>query len=249
MVVNPDGFQGDERDVLLYSLSYDATNMEQAALSARQADRPHIQGMLNVAFTRAREEMHIFHTAPIEQFGMASGEGAIKDWLSHCAKVEITTFDPSTLGVQRAQSEFEVEVMEALRTQGLAVIPQYPSCGFYIDLVAQKHDARLAIECDGEIWHLDEHGDLKTEDVQRQEILERARWRVLRIPYRKWRADPASQIARVTRALIDLAEAVTNGRARTRGVAMARGRCCRRVDQGDHSEHLRSSGAQVIARR
>lgn len=68
VVVNPDGFQGDERDVLLYSLSYDATNMEQAALSARQADRPHIQGMLNVAFTRAREEMHVFHSAPIEQY-------------------------------------------------------------------------------------------------------------------------------------------------------------------------------------
>jgi very-short-patch-repair endonuclease len=182
VVVNPDGFQGDERDVLLYSLSYDATNMEQAALSARQADRPHIQGMLNVAFTRAREEMHVFHSAPIEQFGMASGEGAIKDWLAHCAKVESTTFDPGALSVDRAQSEFEVEVMEALRTQGLSVVPQYPSCGFFIDLVAQRDDARLAIECDGEIWHEDEHGDLKSEDVQRQEILERARWRVLRIP-------------------------------------------------------------------
>jgi very-short-patch-repair endonuclease len=207
VVVNPDGFQGDERDVLLFSLSYDATNMDQAALSARQADRPHIQGMLNVAFTRAREEMHIFHSAPIERFGMASGEGAIKDWLAHCAKMETTTFNPGALGVQRAQSEFEVEVMEALRKQGLAVVPQYPSCGFFIDLVAQKGDARIAIECDGEIWHQDEHGKLKIEDVQRQEILERARWCVLRIPYRKWRADPASQIARVTRGLIELTQA------------------------------------------
>lgn len=101
--------------------------------------------------------------------------------------------------------------MEALRTQGLAVVPQYPSCGFFIDLVAQKDDARIAIECDGEIWHEDEHGDLKTEDVQRQEILERARWRVLRIPYRRWRADPAIQIARVTRALIDVAQAESTG--------------------------------------
>src|SRR5262249_2516376 len=74
-------------------------------------------------------------------------------------------------------------------------------------LVAQKNDAGIAIECDGEIWHEDEHGDLKMEDVQRQEILERARWRVLRIPYRRWRADPAGQIARVTRALIEVEEA------------------------------------------
>jgi hypothetical protein len=72
VVVNPDGFQGDERDVIFYSLSYDANGMTQSALSARQADREHVQGMLNVAFTRARDEMHIFHTAAIGEFGMAS---------------------------------------------------------------------------------------------------------------------------------------------------------------------------------
>lgn len=54
VVVNPDGFQGDERDVILYSLSYDAKVMPQAALSARMSEQAHIQGMLNVAFTRAR---------------------------------------------------------------------------------------------------------------------------------------------------------------------------------------------------
>lgn len=203
VVVNPDGFQGDERDVLLYSLSYDATNMPQAALSARQSAQPHIQGMLNVAFTRAREEMHVFHTAPIEQFGMASGEGAIKDWLEHCGKMEKANFDPGRLGVQRSHSEFEVQVMHSLRALALKVIPQYPSCGFSIDLVVQKDDVRIAIECDGEIWHEDEHGELKTEDVQRQEILERAGWRVLRIPYRKWRIEPGKQLARVSRALAE----------------------------------------------
>lgn len=201
VVVNPDGFQGDERDVILYSLSYDATNMDQAALSARQADREHIQGMLNVAFTRAREEVHVFHSAPIEAFGMASGEGTLLDWLRHCAAIERSTFDPSAQGLARTESEFEADVTKALQTQGFKTLSQYPSCGFRIDLVAEKDGRRVAIECDGEIWHQDEHGELRVEDVQRQEILERAGWRVLRIPYRRWRLDPAAQIARVTRAL------------------------------------------------
>jgi very-short-patch-repair endonuclease len=203
VVLNPDGFQGDERDVILYSLSYDATNMEQAALSARQADRPHIQGMLNVAFTRAREEMHLFHSAPVEAFGMASGEGTIRDWLEHCAKVERTTFNLDSLRMTRAQSEFETEVIGALQTQGIKTVMQYPSCGFFIDVVAEKDGERIAVECDGEIYHQDEHGDLRIEDVQRQEILERAGWRVLRIPYRRWRLEPASQIARVVQALAE----------------------------------------------
>lgn len=42
VVVNPDGFQGDERDVILYSLSWDNDVMPQAALSARQMDTPQI---------------------------------------------------------------------------------------------------------------------------------------------------------------------------------------------------------------
>ena len=84
VVVNPDGFQGDERDIILYSLSFDANVMTQQQLSARQADREHIQGMLNVAFTRARDEIHIFHSADASDFGMTSGSGAIKDWLEYC---------------------------------------------------------------------------------------------------------------------------------------------------------------------
>jgi very-short-patch-repair endonuclease len=206
VVVNPDGFQGDERDVILYSLSYDATNMDRAALSARQADREHIQGMLNVAFTRAREEVHVFHSAPMDAFGMASGEGTLLDWLKHCAEVEQTTFDPSALSLVRTESEFEAEVARALQTQGIKTLSQYPSCGFRIDLVAEEDGHRLAIECDGEIWHQDEHGALKVEDVQRQEILERAGWRVLRIPYRRWRVEPSVQIARVTRAFVEMRE-------------------------------------------
>ena len=79
VVVNPDGFQGDERDVILYSLSWDNDVMPRAALSARQAATDHIQGMLNVAFTRARDEIHIFHSAPLDTFAMA-GEQARGAW-------------------------------------------------------------------------------------------------------------------------------------------------------------------------
>ena len=56
---------------------------------------------------------------------------------------------------------------------------------------------RLAIECDGELYHLDEHGQLKAEDLERQAILERAGWEVLRISYRRWREQPEDQLDRI----------------------------------------------------
>jgi very-short-patch-repair endonuclease len=202
VVVNPDGFQGDERDVILYSLSWDNNVMPRAALSARQQDSPHIQGMLNVAFTRARHEIHIFHSAPVDTFGMAGGqEGALGAWMAHCAGVHAGLDRRESPRVERVDSEFEAEVASALRARGVAVMHQYPACGFDIDLMCQLNGRRVAVECDGELYHKDEQGNLRIEDIERQAILERAGWLVLRIPYRKWLGDPDGQIDRVLSAL------------------------------------------------
>ena len=202
VIVNPDGFQGDERDVILYSMSWDNSVMPQAALSARQMDTPQIQGMLNVAFTRARDEMHIFHSAPVSTFGMAGGRGgALGEWMTYCAAVHADGTHRPPPRDRRVDSEFEHDVAEALRAHDVVVLHQYPACGFSIDLVCEFAGVRIAVECDGEIYHEDEHGNLRIEDVERQAILERAKWRVLRIPYRKWLREPEMQILRVLEAL------------------------------------------------
>jgi very-short-patch-repair endonuclease len=204
VVVNPDGFQGDEREVILYSLSFDAEGMTQAALSARQSEREHIQGMLNVAFTRGRDELHVFHSADINQFALTSGGGAIRDWLEHCSSHSCKR--PSgdqqlDVQIKKAQSQFEVDLLAALSAAGVKVTAQYPTCGYLVDCVAELDGSRVAIECDGEVWHLDEHGQLKGEDVARQEVLERAGWRVIRVPYRSWREDSQGQVNRILESL------------------------------------------------
>ena len=197
VVVNPDGFQGDERDIIIYSLSYDAKNMPRAAIAARQADRVHVQGMLNVAFTRARDEIRIIHSADIEHFGVATG--AIRRWLEYCKSPKSVV--SSNLVEDPTDSDFEADVIARLRQEGLVVYSQYPACGYKIDIVCSNGESRLAIECDGEYWHLDEHGNLLIEDVDRQEVLERAGWEVLRIPYRSWQKNPDPHISRVLLAL------------------------------------------------
>lgn len=53
-------------------------------------------------------------------------------------------------------------------------------------MVCEKDEARVAVESDRERFHLDEHGQPKVEDIEREATLRRARWRVIRIPYRKW---------------------------------------------------------------
>jgi len=199
VVVNPDGFQGDERDVILYSLSFDNDQMPVSALSQRQQNQDHIQGMLNVMFTRARDEIHIFHSAPIEEFTFADGSpGAITEWLAHCARAQAQPRQQvRNRRVGRSDSQFEADVAGALRDRAYTVTQQYPTCGRFIDMVVERDEYRLAVECDGEPFHLDEHGHLKAEDLERQAILERAGWVVLRIPYRRWKERPDEQLYRI----------------------------------------------------
>jgi len=143
---------------------------------------------------------------------MTSGTGAIKDWLEYCLQ-RCNEHGANTAGddVQyaKAQSEFEQQVMASLISKQVTVKAQYPSCGFFIDIVAELNDCRVAIECDGEIWHLDEHGELKQEDIERQEVLERAGWKVIRIPYRSWRENPGAQLQRIL-SEFDNSEPVTS---------------------------------------
>jgi very-short-patch-repair endonuclease len=101
----------------------------------------------------------------------------------------------------KADSQFEQHVMTALVERNIKVYSQYPCCGFFIDIVAVQEDRRIAVECDGEWIHLDEQGQLRIEDLERQEVLERAGWEVLRIPYRSWREDRGAQITRIVNAL------------------------------------------------
>lgn len=177
--------------------------MPRQALSQRQREHRHEQGMLNVAFTRARDEIHVFHSAPIETFTKADGSpGALTRWLFHCHRVQTAArARPVDSRLGRVDSEFEAEVAHALREHRVMVLHQYPACGFFIDLVCDKDGVRVGVECDGEMYHTDEQGQPRLDDLEREAILRRAGWRLVRIPYRKWLRDPAGQVARVLEAL------------------------------------------------
>lgn len=203
VVVNPDGFQGDERDVIVYSLSFDDDQMPRAALAARQQDSAHIQGMLNVAFTRARDEVHVFHSAPLERFFKKDGSGAIGDWLGHIGGVQAKPRQPRASGRQgHIDSEFEAEVADELRKRSVTVTHQYAACGYFIDLMCELDGVRVGVECDGPT-HFDEHGSRRIEDLERLAVLARAGWNIVNVPYRKWLREPGLQLQRVMEELQD----------------------------------------------
>jgi hypothetical protein len=169
------------------------------------SDQAHIQGMLNVAFTRARDEIQVFHSAPIDAFTFAGGRpGAITDWLKHGEQVwHDLPGDAVSSRPGQFASQFQADVASALLARGLLVQHNYAACGLRIGLVVEdsKLDVRLAVECDGERIG----GSDGLDEIERQDILERAGWRVLRIPYRDWLRSPAAETDRITDTLWQLA--------------------------------------------
>jgi len=187
-----DGFQGDERDVILYSFRY-ALNSKPGTIHALQRETDeHSLGRLNVAFSRARRKVVCFISVPKDNFP----KGLIRDYLNHVTLVQNSSY--SRLGNpnerEKCQSDFERDIFDELLKRGLDVYAQVPCAGFFIDFVViDKEGRRMAVECDGE-FHYDEYGELREEDYQRQDIIERNGWFIHRISSCKFYANPQKAI-------------------------------------------------------
>ena len=188
-----DGFQGDERDIILYSFRFGPSSSP-GVIRAVELERER----LNVAFSRARRNVVSFISRPPDAFP----KGLIRSFVEHSMEIQRQVESRLTPNVaDKFDSEFEKTVCETLRNHGLTVLTQVPCAGFLIDLVALDNDGRrLAIECDGE-FHYDDDNDLRPEDYQRQDIIERSGWTVCRVSTRRFYSNPRASIDSILQEL------------------------------------------------
>ena len=197
---NPYSFQGDERDVIFLSMV--AAPNERIGAMTKASD----QRRFNVAASRARDQMWLFHSAtlnhlseqcfrkrllehfmnPISHISQALGETA--------EELRIKAFQANRM-IEKApppfDSWFEVDVALQIAGKGFRVVPQYEFAGKRIDLVIQGEKSQLAVECDGDYWH---GADAYTADMERQRMLERCGWKFFRIRESRYYADPEKSL-------------------------------------------------------
>jgi len=174
-----DEFQGKERDIIFYSFRY-APNSKPSTLNTILREDNFGHNRLNVALTRARRKMILFMSTDIEQFP----ENILKDFLLYAKG-----YTTSEIIKEEFDSDFEKDVYERMKEKGYKLFPQYPACGYRIDLALFRDNFRIGIECDG--WqHYDKYGNLNIDDIERQEVLERAGWKILRIPSTRYWKNP-----------------------------------------------------------
>jgi len=185
-------FQGKERDIMFVSM---VSSPGDGALTSQI-----FQQRFNVALSRARDRMYLFRSV---------SEETLKNLQDLRLKIIRHFKDPmpkteQIVGelIDLCQSGFEREVFTRLAGLGYCVTPQVGVGSWSIDLVVEgENDRRLAIELDGDKWHLPEKW---LEDMLRQRAMERMGWRFWRCWASSFRRDPAGCMADLVSTLTSM---------------------------------------------
>jgi very-short-patch-repair endonuclease len=192
-VKNLENVQGDERDVILFSICYGPDEAGKVAMNFGPLNRDGGERRLNVAITRAKHEVLVFSGLRADQIDLtrtrARGVRDLKLFLEYAergpkALVAATT----TTGSAEADSEFEKMVADRLRAAGHEVHHQVGCSGYRIDLAVVDPTAPgrylLGIECDDATYH--RAATARDRDKLRQLILEGLGWKLHRIWSTDW---------------------------------------------------------------
>jgi very-short-patch-repair endonuclease len=199
-VKNLENVQGDERDVILVSITFGPRPTGQFSRNFGPINQQGGERRLNVLFTRAKHRLEVFCSFDPRQLGVTDssprGLRVLHDYLRYAEDGAWATGAPTG---REPDSDFEIAVARALRVRGFEVHPQVGVAGFWIDLgiVHPKKPGSyvLGVECDGASYHSGRSA--RDRDRLRQRALEGYGWNIHRIWSTDWFRDPAKQVEAV----------------------------------------------------
>lgn len=219
IVKNLENIQGDERDIMLFSITFGPDHAGKLSMAFGALNSDGGEKRLNVAITRARQELHIFASVRADQIDLtrtkALGVKHLKGFLDFAARgpVALPSQDDGSLGP--VENIFEAAIKAAIEAKGWELRPQIGVSGFRIDLGVVHPDHAgvylAGIECDGATYH--GSATAKDRDKVRQAVLENLGWTIVRIWSTDWFKNPKAVVERIHDALTDHLEADRERRA------------------------------------
>ncbi|MCO3053528.1 DUF3320 domain-containing protein [Pseudomonas aeruginosa] len=194
-VKNLESVQGDERDIMYFSITYGPDAAGNVAMNFGPLNRTGGERRLNVAVTRARHELRVFSTLRAEKIDLARtqalGVRDLKHFLEFADRGARALAEIDTGSLGGYDSPFEEAVANALRLKGWQVVTQVGVSSFRIDLAVVDPDAPgrylAGIECDGATYH--RSATARDRDKLREQVLRGLGWEILRIWSTDWWID------------------------------------------------------------
>lgn len=208
--------QGDERDVMIFSIGYGADEHGKVTTNFGALNKAKGWRRLNVAITRARQRVEIVSSIRSGDIPDSTNENvrhlaAYLDYAERGTKALALELGPSGLGTD---SPFEDSVIDAVRSFGYAVEPQVGAAGYRID-IGVRHPTHpgvyaIGIECDGAIYHSSPAA--RDRDRLREQVLVGLGWRLHRIWGTAWYRNRAQEVESLRAAIEDAIKAPVSGR-------------------------------------
>ena len=231
-VKNLESVQGDERDIIYFSITYGPDLAGTVSMNFGPMNRDGGERRLNVAITRARHELRVFSSLKAEQFDLsrtqAAGVRDLKHFLEFAERGPRALAEATKGSLGGFESPFEEAVASALASKGWQVQTQIGASSFRVDLGVVHPDAPgtylCGVECDGATYH--RSATARDRDMLREQVLRGLGWEIVRIWSTDWWVDRAGTLEKVHASLERLLELSRQQRskAKEREVAKAAAR-------------------------
>jgi very-short-patch-repair endonuclease len=211
-IKNLENVQGDERDVMMFSITFGFDAAGKFPIDFGAINRDGGERRLNVAVTRARQQLVVFASFLPDQLraerSSKRGVHDLKAFLEYADQGPQAIIATTEGSVGGHESPLEEAVSAALEKRGWRIDTQVGVSGFRIDLGIvhpDKPGAYLAgVECDGATYHRSIVA--RDRDKIRQQVLENLGWTILRVWSVDWWYDAQSAIDQLDRKLSELLE-------------------------------------------
>ena len=189
-VKNLENVQGDERDVILFSVGYGADKNGKVSMNFGPLNNAGGERRLNVAVSRARYEMIVFSTLKSSQIDLkrsqAKGVEGLKNFLSYAETGNLPML--SSTNYESNTNVIVYQICDALARKGYITESFVGRSNFKVDIAVSTREQPdkfiLGILCDGRTYY--ETKTTRDREIVQPNILQMLHWRVMRVYSIDW---------------------------------------------------------------
>ena len=199
-VKNLENVQGDERDVMYFSITFGKDASGKFPVDFGAINRDGGERRLNVAVTRARRALCVYSSFLPDQLraerSSARGVHDLKAFLAYAHKGPEPNSNPGNGLGREVDSPLELAIAAALESRGWKVDMHVGVSGFKVDLGILHPDESgtylAGVECDGTTYH--RLAAARDRDKTRQQVLSNLGWHIIRVWSPDWWHNPEAAI-------------------------------------------------------
>ena len=189
-VKNLENVQGDERDVILFSIGYGADKNGKVSMNFGPLNNAGGERRLNVAVSRARYEMIVFSTLKASQIDLkrsnAKGVEGLKGFLEFAETGKLPLVSGTTHNLDA--NVMVEQICDALARNGYITESFVGRSNFKVDIAVstREHPEKfiLGILCDGRTYF--ETKTTRDREIVQPNVLRMLNWRVMRVYSIDW---------------------------------------------------------------